>query len=87
MTYVLIDKKEKNNENYENNENNENNENSLKNINVQIYLIFHVILTGVAVYLSYKCNSGYNVFHFLIAFFFPYVYIIYILAVRGMCDK
>lgn len=80
MTYVLIDKKEKNKEN---------NENELKfnSDNMQIYFIFHIILTCVAVYLSHKCNSGYNVFHFLLAFFFPYVYIIYILAVRGICDK
>jgi hypothetical protein len=78
MTYVLIDKKEKNKEI---------NELNLKDNNMQIYIIFHIILTCVAVYLSHKCNSGYNVFHFLLAFFFPYVYIIYILAVRGLCDK
>ena len=77
MTDVLIDKKEKNEENKLN----------LNSDSIKIYLIFHIILTCVAVYLSHKCNSGYNVFHFLLAFFFPYVYIIYILAVRGMCDK
>ena len=78
MTYVLIDKKEKNKKN---------NELELNSNSMQIYLIFHIILTCVAVYLSHKCNSGYNVFHFLLAAFFPYVYIIYILAVRGLCDK
>ena len=78
MTYVLIDKKEKNKKN---------NELELNSNSMQRYLIFHIILTCVAVYLSHKCNSGYNVFHFLLAAFFPYVYIIYILAVRGLCDK
>lgn len=82
MTYVLIDKKEKNEE-----ENNNNNKKfDFKSEGIQIYLIFHIILTCVAVYLSHKCNSGYNPIHFLLAFFFPYVYIIYVLAVRGLCN-
>ena len=79
MTYVLIDKKEKKKEEC-------GDELNLKSNGMQIYLIFHIILTCVAVYLSHKCNSGYNVFHFLLAFFFPYVYIIYMLAIRGLCN-
>jgi hypothetical protein len=79
MTYVLIDKKEKKKEECDNKFN-------LKSDSMQIYLIFHIILTCVAVYLSHKCNRGYNVVHFLLAFFFPYVYIIYMLAIRGLCN-
>ena len=52
-----------------------------------IYGIFHVILTFVAVYLSWKCNNGeLDIFSFLISLIFPYVYIIYILATKGTCD-
>ena len=82
MTYVFIDKKEMKKKEEEKC----NNKLSLNSDSVQIYLIFHIILTCVAVYLSHKCNSGYNMVHFLLAFFFPYVYIIYMLAIRGLCN-
>ena len=82
MTYVLIDKKERKEKNKEEC----NNKFDFKSEGMQIYLIFHIILTCVAVYLSHKCNSGYNPVHFLLAFFFPYVYIIYILAIKGLCN-
>ena len=52
----------------------------------QIYMVFHIIMTCVAVYLSNKCNKGYDMVSFLIAVFFPYIYIIYILASRGVCE-
>jgi hypothetical protein len=53
-----------------------------------IYLIFHIIMSFVAIFLSWKCNNGkFNLLTFLIALFFPYIYIVYILATRGTCDK
>ncbi len=53
-----------------------------------IYLIFHIIMSFVAIFLSWKCNDGkFNILTFLIALFFPYIYIVYILATRGTCDK
>lgn len=53
-----------------------------------IYMIFHIIMAFVAVFLSWKCNGGkFDLLTFLIALFFPYVYIIYILATRGTCDR
>ena len=51
-----------------------------------IYGIFHMIMVIIAMYLSFKCNNKeYHVGSMLIAFFFPYVYIIYILATQGTC--
>jgi len=53
-----------------------------------IYMIFHIIMAFVAVFLSWKCNGGkFDLLTFLIALFFPYIYIIFILATRGTCDK
>jgi len=53
-----------------------------------IYLIFHMIMSFVAIFLSWKCNNGkFDILSFLIALFFPYIYIIFILATRGTCDK
>lgn len=51
-----------------------------------IYGIFHTMMAFFAMYLSYKCNNGFNTGSFLLALFFPYIYIMYILATRGMCD-
>jgi len=52
-----------------------------------IYIIFHIIMSFVAVYLSWKCNGKFNLLSFIIALLFPYVYIIYILASKGTCDR
>lgn len=51
-----------------------------------IYSVFHVSMALLAIYLSFKCNN--KEFHFgsfFVAFFFPYIYIIYILATKGTC--
>ena len=42
-----------------------------------IYTIFHSILTLFAIYLSFKCNKGFDFLGFFMAIFFPYIYIIY----------
>jgi len=53
-----------------------------------IYMIFHIIMAFIAIFLSWKCNNGkFDILSFLIALFFPYIYIIYILATRGTCDR
>jgi len=49
------------------------------------YFVFHVILALLAIYLSYRCNSEFRLGSFLFALFFPYIYIIYILATEGTC--
>ena len=64
-----------------------------ENINIyksstnSIYSIFHTIMTFIAIYLSYKCNNEFDLGSFIVAFFCPYFYIIYILATKGTCDK
>jgi hypothetical protein len=51
-----------------------------------IYLCFHMMMSFVAIFLTWKCNGGkFDLLSFIIALFFPYIYIIYILATRGMC--
>ena len=52
-----------------------------------IYTIFHFILTLFAIYLSFKCNKGFDFFGFITAIFFPYIYIIYKYATsENFCD-
>lgn len=50
-----------------------------------IYSIFHMIMSLVAIYLSWKCNNGFNWLSFIGALFFPYIYIIFTLATKGTC--
>lgn len=49
------------------------------------YSVFHVILSIVALYLSFRCNEGFNVFHFVFALFCPLIYILFIVATKGTC--
>jgi len=50
-----------------------------------IYSVFHLIMSLIAIYLSFKCNDGFNFGSFLVAFCCPYIYIIYVLATKGTC--
>jgi len=51
-----------------------------------IYLVFHLIMVIIAVYLSWKCNKqNFNLLSFLFALLFPYIYIIYIFSTQGTC--
>ena len=45
--------------------------------------IFHMLVIFFALYLSFKCNGGFNILSFLIAFCCPYCYILYALAIKG----
>lgn len=73
---------------YETNNTNDNYKKDKKELSTSIiiYYIFHVIMSIVSVYLSWKCNKGeFNLLSFLVALIFPYVYIIYIAATQGSC--
>lgn len=50
-----------------------------------IYSVFHLIMSLVAIYLSFKCNKGFDISSFIVAFCCPYMYIIYVLATKGTC--
>lgn len=51
-----------------------------------LYLIFHIVLSLLAFYLSWKCNNQtFDLYSFISALLFPYFYIIYILSTRGSC--
>ena len=50
-----------------------------------IYSVFHLVMSLVAIYLSFKCNKGFDMGSFVVAFCCPYIYIIYILATQGTC--
>jgi hypothetical protein len=49
-----------------------------------INLISWIVL-GFAVYLSFRCNKGFNLGGFLVALFFSPIYIIYHLATSKLC--
>jgi hypothetical protein len=42
-----------------------------------MYFIFHIIISFFAIYLSFKCNKGFDFGGLLMALFFPHIYIIY----------
>ena len=50
-----------------------------------IYSTFHSIMSIIAIYLSFKCNKGFDLGSFMLACCCPYIYIIYILATKGTC--
>lgn len=50
-----------------------------------VYTIAHLIISLFAIYLSWRCNNGFNLLSFLVALFCPYLYIIYALATHGGC--
>ena len=59
--------------------------NNTSSVGTQIYSIFHLIMTMIAIYLSHRCNTEFNIVTFLMAWCCPYAYIIYILATQGTC--
>lgn len=42
-----------------------------------IYSIFHMVVAIFALYLSFKCNKGFDIGSFLMACCCPYIYIVY----------
>ena len=53
-----------------------------------IFTIFHVIMSLVAIVLSLRCNNKSLDFgSLLVAIFFPYIYIIYILGTKNLKEQ
>jgi hypothetical protein len=50
-----------------------------------IYSIMHIIISLFAIYLSWKCNDGFDLMSFIVALMCPYLYIVWALATRGGC--
>jgi hypothetical protein len=50
-----------------------------------LYMVTHLIISFFAIYLSWRCNNGFNLFSFVVALLCPYLYIIWALATRGGC--
>ena len=46
-----------------------------------IYPVFHSIVSFFAIYLSFKCNGGFDLASFLMAGACPYLYIVYKFAI------
>ena len=59
------------------NNQNEKNKETFENTYGSMYSIFHLILAIFAIYLSFKCNHGFELPHFLLACCCPIPYIIY----------
>lgn len=51
----------------------------------EIYTVFHTVLSIIAIYLSFRCNKGFDLMSFLIACCCPYLYIIFTIATKGTC--
>ena len=50
------------------------------------YSAIHFLAFLFAIYLSFKCNGKFDLGSFIVAFFCPWIYIIWILATRkGFC--
>jgi hypothetical protein len=50
-----------------------------------VYSVFHTIMSIIAIFLSYRCNGCFQWIPFLMALFFPYGYIIYIIIFKSQC--
>ena len=50
-----------------------------------LYMVTHLIISFFAIYLSWRCNNGFNLSSFVVALLCPYLYIIWALATRGGC--
>lgn len=50
-----------------------------------LYMVTHLIISFFAVYLSWRCNRGFNLISFFVALVCPYLYIIWALATKGGC--
>ena len=50
-----------------------------------VAIIIMWIVTLFAIYLSFKCNKGFDLGQFLLAFVFAPFYIVYHLAVTNLC--
>lgn len=60
-------------------------ENCDSGVGTAIFSIFHIMLSLVAIYMSFRCNKGFDFGSFLAACCCPYIYVIYVLATKGTC--
>jgi len=52
-----------------------------------VLIIFYMILSIYAAFLSYHCNNNkINLWEFIIALLFPYLYILYKAGTQGLCN-
>ncbi|AGC02168.1 hypothetical protein H012_gp286 [Acanthamoeba polyphaga moumouvirus] len=47
------------------------------------YVVIHLLAFLFALYLAFRCNNGINIGAIIVAFFCPWIYIIYVLVTRG----
>ncbi|AUV58680.1 hypothetical protein MegaChil _gp0733 [Megavirus chiliensis] len=47
------------------------------------YLVIHMAAFIFALYLAFKCSKGLNIGAIIVAFFCPWIYIIYVLVTKG----
>ena len=58
-----------------------------KNNNYSFVSMLYFVVMIFALYLSFICNNGFDLGSFVMALFFPYIYIIYKLATsKNFCD-
>lgn len=51
------------------------------------YGILHFVAFVFAIYLSFKCHGGFDFWSFVVAFFCPWIYIVWVLATKkGFCS-
>ena len=53
-------------------------------MNLRFYTLFHSVLGLFALFLSFKCNSGIEPFDLGFACCCPHIYIIYVMATKGL---
>ena len=46
--------------------------------------LIHILSSGLAIYLSFKINNGFSFVSFIISWIFPYIYILYVVAIHGL---
>lgn len=61
--------------------------NSGNSLTKNILAILHFVVSLYAIYLSFKCNNGFNFGSFIVACCCPYIYILYAAAVNNFCLK
>ncbi len=72
-------------ETFDYNEDNEDNDNEIICEYKIIMTIISWLITGFAIYLSFRCSNGFSLGQFLLALFFTPFYIIYHLITTKLC--
>jgi hypothetical protein len=59
-------------------------EDRMKKILSKIYSVLHTLLALFAIYLSFKCNGGFDLIGLIGALIIPHIYIVYQIAMNGL---